>query len=256
MQGSGLPGSGGSHTHDDAVRLLGDFLDLAEVPLGHVEFVDGDGFAGREDTHDDVFVEPGGRNGGHAQFDLLGSHHVLDLAVLRFPPLGNVQARHDLVPGDERAAIRGGDLVVFVAASVHAEANDALSLLAVRLDVDVRNPGLVGVGDDLVGQADDGAIVLVHNLGAHIIRLLRLRFVHQFAHDIGEGAALSGGRIGLAGGGVDVLQDVLAQPDHKLDRATREDPLDVLDAIQVIGVVDEDLNPVLFPLQRNPEIVL
>jgi hypothetical protein len=59
------------------------------------------------------------------------------------------------------AAIALRDLHVFEAVAVDPEADQRFALVSVRLDVNIGRILAVGVGDDLVGETDDGAVVLV-----------------------------------------------------------------------------------------------
>jgi hypothetical protein len=109
----------------------------------------------------DVFVAARGRDGRDAQ--LHDPHRALeaDLAVLGLALLGDVQLGHDLEALHDRVAVRGRDLDVLLAVSVHAQAHDGGGLLAVGLDVDVGRALVVGVDDDLVAELHDAAVRLV-----------------------------------------------------------------------------------------------
>jgi hypothetical protein len=105
-----------------------------------------------------------GGNGRHAQVDLLALDAQLDPAVLREPPLGDVEVRHDLHARDDggrQAPRRGLDLVQD---AVDAEAHDEAVLEG--LDVDVGGPRLQRVRDEQVHQPHHG------RLGGEVLQVL------------------------------------------------------------------------------------
>ncbi len=118
--------------------------------------------AGGQNTHDHVFVVAGRRDGRDAELNLSGlAEFEFDLAVLRFSALRDVEARHDFQARDDRAPIALGNLHVLETIAVDPEPHQGFALLSIRLDVNVRGVLPIGVGDDLVGQTDDGAVVFV-----------------------------------------------------------------------------------------------
>src|SRR4030095_9244774 len=121
-----------------------------------------------EQAHNHVFVLVSGGDRGDAQLDLPVVHAELELAVLRLAALGDVELGHDLDARDDGPAVGAGNLLVLARAPVDAIANPRVALAAVGLDVDVGRARLVGVEDDLVGEADDRAVVLVELAGPDV----------------------------------------------------------------------------------------
>ena len=105
-----------------------------------------------EDAQHDALAEHGG-HGGDAQVDLLAAHGGLDAAVLRQPPLGDVEVRHDLDARGhggahgERQRLDGRQDAVEPVADAHA--------VLARLDMDVGGLRFHGAGDELVHEAND-----------------------------------------------------------------------------------------------------
>ena len=71
-------------TPSKSMKLLAAEADLTfVVGLGKSHLIQGDGFAGRQETHDHVFQSTLGGDGGHTEFDVLAAvFFELDLAIL------------------------------------------------------------------------------------------------------------------------------------------------------------------------------
>ena len=79
------------------------------------------------------------------------------LAVLRTTPLDDVHPRHDLDPADQADTHGGRKHEDFLQGAVDAEPHpdDVLG----GLDVDVRSPVTLGLGQDAGDDLDDGCVV-------------------------------------------------------------------------------------------------
>src|SRR5262249_18106502 len=237
VQRGRLARAGGAHAQDQAVRLFGRRLHLAQVAIEHPELVDGDRLARGQDAHDHVLVAALRRQRGHAQLDVPAVWQLeLDLAVLRLAPFGDVEHGDDLDPRDQRTAEGAGDPLVLHARAVDAQPDHRVLLQAVRLDVDVRRARLVGVHDDLVREPDHRAVVLV-DLDAHRIRIpLGLRLRAQVGQDLAHARAWAAA---LAAGGGQELLDVLLEADGQLHLVATQRLMNGIDALDVLGVVDQ-----------------
>ncbi len=136
-------------------------LERAEVVLAQADALDRHRLRAGEDAEDHVLVVVDGGDGGDAELDQLVLGVEADLAVLRLAALGDVELGHDLQARDQRAPVLRGDLPVGDAVTVDAEADDRAALAAVGLEVDVGGARGVGIHDDLVGELDDRAVVLL-----------------------------------------------------------------------------------------------
>ena len=232
-----LARAGGPHAQDQAVGLFGRRLDLAQVAVEHAELVDRDRFAGGEDAHDDILVAALRGHGRHAQLDVASVRQLeLDLAVLRLAALGDVERGHDLDAGHERATEAARHALILVARAVDAQPDHRVLLRSVRLDVDVGRARLVGVHDQLVGQADDRAVVLVDLAAANVLILLGLRLVAE----IRENLAHAGPRAGaFAAGDGEELLDVLPESDGQLDLVIAHHLVDRVHTLDVLRIVDQ-----------------
>src|SRR3989449_925483 len=249
MQRRRLARAGRPHAEDEAVGFLGDFFDLAEVTRGHVDLVEGDQLARREQAHDHVFVLVGGRDRGDAQLDLAVGHLELELAVLRLAALGDVELGHDLDPRDDGPPVGAGDLLMLGAAAVDAIPDHRVLLGAVGLDVDVGRARLVGVHDDLVGEADDRAVVLVKLAGADVQRVgdvLVPEIAENRADRVPAGA--------FAAHLVEEEQDVLPEPDRPLDLPVLQRLADAVHPLQILRVVDQHHDRAVLAPERQPEV--
>src|SRR6185295_13868016 len=100
------------------------------------------------------------RNGRHPQLDFAPLRQAkFDLAILRFAALGNVEAGHDFQARHQGAAVTGGNALVFQTAAVHAHANHRVGARRIGLDVNVGGAAFVGIDNDLIGQAHNGAVI-------------------------------------------------------------------------------------------------
>ncbi len=125
--------------------------------------------------------------------------------------------------------------------------------------MDVRGILPVGVGDDLIGQADDGAVVLVQSSAeAVLLHGFGLRFSDQFAENVGDVFIQfpSVSSVAASGRRVEELRDVPAQADGEADVESGEGPLDIGDPVEISGIVGEDFNRGTIPLQRHPMVLL
>ena len=111
-----------------------------------------------QQTHDDSFAMDHGDH-GDADIDLATARAELDAAVLRQPPLGNVQPRHDLQAADnsrlEAVDLRRHGLGMQHA--VDAIADPQAGLL--RFKVHVAGPQLDRLQQDLVDQSHHGGLL-------------------------------------------------------------------------------------------------
>ena len=82
-----------------------------------------------------------------------------------FSAFGDIQIGHNFEAGDNGPAVALGNLHVLGAGPVHPESDDSLPFVAVGFDVDIGHAHTIGVGNDLVGQPDDRAVVLVNYAG-------------------------------------------------------------------------------------------
>ena len=78
-----------------------------------------------------------------------------------------------------------GNLHVFEAVSVDPEADKRFTLFAIGFDVNVGGALSIGVGNDLIGQPDDGTVVLVEPTSG-ILRCRLLGFADEFAENVGD----------------------------------------------------------------------
>ena len=102
--------------------------------------------------------------------------------------------------------------------------------------MDVGRACLVGVHDQLVGQADDRAVVLVDLAAANVLILLGLRLVAE----IRENLAHAGPRAGaFAAGDGEELLDVLPESDGQLDLVIAHHLVDRVHTLDVLRIVDQ-----------------
>ena len=96
IERGGFSRAGGAGDDDDAVGLVDQLADGAQVVVAHADLVQIELHVGSiEHAHDDAFAEHG-RQHGDAQVDRLVVDVQLDAAVLRHAALGDVEIRHDL----------------------------------------------------------------------------------------------------------------------------------------------------------------
>ena len=115
--------------------------------------------------------------------------------------------------------------------------------------MDVGRARLVGVDDDLAGEPDDRAVVLVELARAHVERLGDV-FGAQIAEDRAD--RVLRGR--LAAGLAEEEQDVLPQPDCPLDLPVLQRLADAVHPLQVLRVVDDDQDAVVLAAERHPDV--
>ena len=148
------------------------------------------------------------RNRRHAQLNLAPLRQTeFDFAVLRFASFGNVQARHDLEARYQGPPVAGRDALVFLTAAVDPHANHRVTARRIGLNVDVRGTPLIGINNDLVGQAHDRAVVFANAPDVVVVVVADLHgLVGEFPQDV-----LNGAQLGLAVRGAGkALQNVFA----------------------------------------------
>ena len=119
---------------------------------------------------------------GNPEIDLPAAHDQADPAVLGEAPLGDVELRHDLDPGDDGGLESLGGGLDIVKNAVDAVPD--LHLVLEGLDVDVACAALDGLRDQKVDDLDDrrlrGQVLQV----PHVIDLFLAErgalFVHRF----------------------------------------------------------------------------
>ncbi len=183
--------------------------------------------AGVEHPQHDLLA-PHGRQGGGPQVDVAAVEPDRDPAVLRQPPLGDVDVGHDLEPGDQRRLDAAGDLVDLVQHAVDAEPDPHVG--RGRLQVQVGRAALDGLLDERVdvpdhrsvvaggGQVGDVAVVLAGG-GDHRaqVAVLALDPVDELAQLAAGGDDRPDGH---PGGGAQVVQG-----HHVVGVADRDDEL-------------------------------
>ena len=128
---------------------------------------------------------PCGRDGGHAEFDLLAARlPELDLAVLGKAPDGDVEVRHDLDAGNDGRTVAVGKGLVDGAVAVDPVADLDVLLGHVGFDVDIGGAFGLGVEDDLVDELHDDAVRFGDRTLLLFVRLL-IRI--ELSEDIGDG---------------------------------------------------------------------
>jgi hypothetical protein len=120
--------------------------------------------------------------------------------------------------------------------------------------VDVGGAGLVRGEDDLTGQPDDRAVVLV-DLGDVVVGraravVLRLERPDDVLDGLGGGAWTPGGL--LAARDRDEAEDVAAEADGELDLLVLERPFDAVDFREIVRVVDQHHHRAALPLEGDP----
>ncbi len=78
-----------------------------------------------------------------------------------------------------------GNLHVFETVSVDPEADKRFTLFTIGFDVNIGGALSIGVGNDLIGQPDDGTVVLVEPT-CGILRCCLLGFIYEFAENVGD----------------------------------------------------------------------
>jgi len=176
MKGCGLAASSGSDHEHDPVRFLDHLRKNLVVPFTHRHFFKGQGLAGCQKAHDHIFIPTGGRDCGHAEFDVQGREFLeFDFSVLGEPPLCDVELRHDLDSGNERSLVRVRDRLIELAGAVNPDPDVGMVLPVARLDVNVRSVPVVGVDDHLVDKLNNGAVFLTH-----LVRIFGALFLGRF----------------------------------------------------------------------------
>ena len=186
VQGGRLAGAGGADDEDHPVGLVQDGPEFTEITHRHAHGSEGQGIPGRgQDPHHDILHPSLGRDGSHAELDLLAARLLeLDLAVLREAPDGDIEVRHDLDAGDDGRTVAVGERLIDGAVAVDPVADLDVLFPDVGFDVDIRGAFGLRFEDDLVDELHDHAVRLGDNIA---LLLLRLLLLIQFAEDIGNG---------------------------------------------------------------------
>ena len=160
VQGGRLAGAGGADDEDHPVGLVQDGPKFLEIAGRHPHRGEGQGIPGLgQDPHHDILHPSLGRDGGHAEFDLLAARlPELDLAVLGEAPDGDIEIRHDLDAGDDRRAVAVGEGLIDGAVAVDPVADLDVLFPDVGFDVDIGGAFGLGVEDDLVDELHDHAV--------------------------------------------------------------------------------------------------
>ena len=104
---------------------------------------------------------------------------------MRLATFGDIQAGHDFQAGHDRAPIALGNFHIFEAIAVDTEPDECLTLFPVGLDVNIRGVLSEGVGDNLVGKTNDGAVVFVKPTPCRrIFQGFGLRFSDEFPENV------------------------------------------------------------------------
>src|SRR5262249_50968598 len=173
-----------------------------------------------------------------------------NLAILRFAPLGNIQARHDFEARHQGTPVTGGNALVFQTAAVNAHANDRVGARRIGLNVNVGGAAFVGIDNDLVGQAHNGAVVFAQAADVVVVVVETQGLLGEFTQNV-----LDGAEFGLAARGTaEVLQDVLGQADEPAQGGAAQQHLDVFGFEQVFGVIDEHFDGSAVAAQGQPAV--
>ena len=229
---AGAGRAGHEHHAEGLVDAALEVLELRhlEAELRHVELQ----VPLVEEPQHDLLAEER-RQHRHAEVHLLAAPELeLDAPVLRQPPLGDVELRHDLEARDDRVLELHRRLHRLVEHAVDAVA-DAEGLL-VGLDVDVRRVLLDRVGQDQVHELDDGRVLagLRELVDVDVVVLGDQRDVRvvEVGHHVFEGR-------GLVVVAVDRAADRLFGGDDRLDVVAGQE-LDVVEREDVRGVRGRD----------------
>src|SRR4030095_12658877 len=118
------------------------------------------------------------------------------------------------------------------------------------LNVNVGGAAFVGIDNDLVGQAHNGAVVFANAADVVVLVVESQGLVGEFAHNVWDRAQL-----GMAARGRgEVLQDVRAQTDEPAQGGAAQQHLDVFGFEQVFGVIDEHFDGVAIAAQGQPAV--
>src|SRR5579885_1942043 len=229
VEGGGLAAARGAGHQDHPVGLHDELLELRERVRGEAEGLEvhDDARAIEDAHHDALAVER--RQRRDPQIDLPPHHAQLDPPVLRQPPLGDVELRHDLHARDDGRLEPTGRGVDVVQHAVDAVAD--LELVLERLDVDVRGALLERAVDELVDEPDH------RRLAREIAQVVHVLLVVGEVLDVAE--ALVPGAVAVARAvrvrRLEPLEDVALAREPRLDRKPRGD-LQPLDRVVVRGV--------------------
>ena len=188
-----------------------------------------------EQTHDDLLALDG-RQGRDADVEHAagGGGVERDAAVLRLPPLGDVELREHLQARRHAGRHPLRDPLHLLEHAVDAEADDERVLL--RLEVDVGGAVLGGLEDDRVDEPDERRVGdAVVDL--EVVRLLLLGDP-QLLVDLLEDSA-GAERLGGARHPAQLDEDVLARGDAEVERVARREP-ELVDPVQVARIGDGD----------------
>ena len=115
--------------------------------------------------------------------------------------------------------------------------------------MDVRRLVSVCLDNDLIREPYDRGIVFIDAVRVDVERLLLVSVVDQLAQRVRDGPT-----VGISDRGVEEPLDVTPQAQGIPYRQTREGTLDVVTSIEIMGVVDQDIQDVILPLQREPVV--
>ena len=125
--------------------------------------------------------------------------------------------------------------------------------------MDIGGALSIGIGDDLIGQADDGTIVFVKPTPG-IFRCHFLGFADEFAENVRnifiQLSIAAGISLSLSCGGSEELSDITTEADRKANVETGKCPLDVRHAIEVAGVVRQNFDGGPVPFEGHPMVFL
>ena len=245
-----LAAAGGAREQDDAVRFLEDALEARQ----HVRFesdilhVHQQRVAVQDAQHELLAVDLGER--GHAHVDDPPVDAVLEAAVQRQAPLGDVHVRQDLDAGDDAGIERLGRRRNFAQDAVDAQADG--HVLLVRLEMHVAGAVAHRLQEQQVDEAHHGRVVGQH---AQLVRAVA-RFLHAGHHVLHLGVgdlaqvALDVGFLGV--GAVDDLADPGLAAD-RLDDVARGQGTDRVEGVQVQRVLHHQRDRLVAPLPARED---
>ncbi len=164
------------------MRLGNEALNGGQRFLVQAQFIHGNRFGSGEHAHDDIFQAARRGNGRDPQFHLhRGKPAEVDLAVLGFAVLGNVQPAHDFNSGNHGVAELRRQLKIIYQRSVLAKAHARGLGSEVGLDMDVGGFLLDRVENHPVDQRHQHAVATGRLLlGDVLVAALRSHPGHQF----------------------------------------------------------------------------
>ncbi len=159
IERDGFTRAGGAGHQDHPLRLGEGAQVLRLLPVVKAELLDIEPRRrGVEQTDHDLLPPHGGQGVDPHIHRLVTRQLQLDAAILRQPPLGDIEPRHYLEAGGEAVGQidrRGGDLVQN---AVDTKADPVLELVGFK--VQVGGAALDGIHHDFIDVLDDGGIVI------------------------------------------------------------------------------------------------